>query len=83
MLYLAVQISNKILSILCLLNKKKKLQLLNLIRERQFKRYMNISPIVSIARDECTSMKVEQLASTLATSAVATALPVMERPGHP
>jgi hypothetical protein len=39
---------------------------------------MKISPIVSIARDECTNMKVEQLASTLATSAVATAAPVME-----
>jgi hypothetical protein len=39
--------------------------------------------MVSIARDECTKIKVEQLASTLATSAMATALVVIERPGHP
>lgn len=40
-------------------------------------------PIVSIAREECTKMKVEQLASTLATSAVAMAFAVMERFGQP
>lgn len=40
-------------------------------------------PIVSIAKEECTKMKVEQLASTLAISAVAMALAVMERLGHP
>lgn len=40
-------------------------------------------PIVSIAKEEWTKMKVEQLASTLATSAVAMALAVMESPGHP
>jgi len=40
-------------------------------------------PIVSIAKDEWTKIKVEQLASTLATSAIATALPVIERPGQP
>lgn len=40
-------------------------------------------PIVSIAKDECTKMKVEQLASTRAISAVAIALPVMESPGQP
>jgi hypothetical protein len=34
-------------------------------------------------KEECTKMKVEQLASTLAISAVAIALAVMERPGHP
>lgn len=39
--------------------------------------------MVIIARDECTKMKVEQLASTLATSAVATALAVRDKPGHP
>lgn len=44
---------------------------------------IQISPIVSIAREEWTKMKVEQLASTLETSAVATALAVIERPGHP
>lgn len=38
---------------------------------------------MSIAKDEWTKMKVEQLASTLATSAVAIALPVTERPGQP
>ena len=41
------------------------------------------SPIVSIASEEWTKMKVEQLASTLATSAVARALAVTESPGHP
>lgn len=40
-------------------------------------------PIVSIAREEWTKMNVEQLASTLATSAVAIALPVMDIPGQP
>jgi len=40
-------------------------------------------PIVSIAKDEWTKIKVEQLASTLATSATAIALPVIERPGQP
>lgn len=40
-------------------------------------------PIVSIAREEWTKMKVEQLASTRAISAVAIALPVIDRPGHP
>lgn len=39
--------------------------------------------MVSIARDECTKIKVEQLASTLATSAMVIALVVIERPGHP
>lgn len=39
--------------------------------------------MVSIAKDECTKMNVEQLASTLATSAAATALPVTEKPGQP
>lgn len=40
-------------------------------------------PIVSIANEECTNMKVEQLASTLATSAVAMAFAVTERLGQP
>lgn len=40
-------------------------------------------PIVSIAKEEWTKMNVEQLASTLAASATATALPVIESPGHP
>lgn len=40
-------------------------------------------PIVSIAKDECTKMNVAQLASTLETSARATALPVIEKPGQP
>lgn len=40
-------------------------------------------PIVSIAKEECTKMNVEQLASTLANSAVAIALAVTERPGQP
>lgn len=39
--------------------------------------------MVSIAKDECTRTKVEQLASTLATSATAIALPVIDKPGHP
>ena len=42
-----------------------------------------IIPIVSIAKEEWTKKKVEQLASTLATSAAATALPAMERSGQP
>jgi hypothetical protein len=42
--------------------------------------HMNIKtlPIVSIAKEECTKMKVEQLASTLATSVVVIAPAVME-----
>lgn len=39
--------------------------------------------MVSIASEEWTKMKVEQLASTLASSAIPMALPVIERPGHP
>jgi len=40
-------------------------------------------PIVSIANDECTKMNVQQLASTLAISARAMALPVTDKPGQP
>lgn len=47
------------------------------------KNHHKILPIVSIAKEECTKMNVEQLASTLATSAVATAFAVIDRPGHP
>lgn len=39
--------------------------------------------MVSIAKHEWTKMKTEKLASTLAISAAATALPSMERPGQP
>lgn len=52
-------------------------------KKEQHLRKSQILPIVSIAKEECTKMKVEQLASTLATSAVAMALPAIERPGHP
>ena len=44
---------------------------------------MKISPMVSIARDECTNMELERLASTRAVSARAIAAPVIERPGQP
>jgi hypothetical protein len=38
---------------------------------------------VTIAREECTRMNVEQLASTRAISAIVIALAVIESPGHP
>lgn len=40
-------------------------------------------PIVSIAKDECTKTNVAMLASTLQSSARATALPVIDKPGQP
>lgn len=39
--------------------------------------------MVSIAKEECTKINVEQLASTLAISAVTNAFAVTDRPGHP
>jgi hypothetical protein len=40
-------------------------------------------PIVDIAKEECTKINVEQLASTRATSAMQIALAVSDSPGHP
>lgn len=40
-------------------------------------------PIVDIAKEECTNINVEQLASTRATSAIEIALAVSDSPGHP
>ena len=44
---------------------------------------IKILHIVSIPKEEWTKMKVEQLASTLASSAVTIAFAVTDRPGHP
>lgn len=52
------------------------------LRIQQHEYSIPILPIVFIAK-ELTKMKVEQLALTLDTSAIGTALPVMERPGQP
>jgi hypothetical protein len=49
----------------------------------ELKRNLAFEPIVTIAREECTSINVEQLASTRAISAIVTALAVIESPGHP
>jgi len=38
---------------------------------------------VDIAKEECTKINVEQLASTRATSAMQIALAVSDSPGHP
>lgn len=46
------------------------------------KKVINL-PIVSNTNEECTTIKEEQLASTLESSAVAMALAVTERPGQP
>jgi hypothetical protein len=40
-------------------------------------------PIVDIAKEECTKINVEQLASTRATSAIEIALAVIDSPGQP
>ncbi|CAJ1806267.1 unnamed protein product [Sphenostylis stenocarpa] len=45
--------------------------------------YLMANQRLSITKEEWTKKKVEQLASTLATSATAAALPIMERPGQP
>lgn len=57
----------------------------NPLENLNFLNHMKIKtlPIVSIAKEECTKMNVEQLASTLAISAVPIALAVTERPGQP
>jgi hypothetical protein len=39
--------------------------------------------MVDIAKEECTRINAEQLASTRETSAIETALAVTESPGHP
>lgn len=50
--------------------------------QKQRNTIMNVQ-IVSIPKEECTKINVEQLASTLAISAPQMAFAVMDTPGHP
>ena len=67
------------------LKKKKKTVTLSFVVQSCFlsqDRMLDL-PIVDIAKEECTKINVEQLASTRATSAMQIALAVSDSPGHP